>query len=328
MVGIEETSAATVFNSMILSYIVLFFNREALFPHFAAGITAGQLSHKARLEPKRLQVVLDASVAMGMLALEDSEYRLTALGKDLAKNRGFFTWAIGGYAPLLEAMGTFMTEPATPSLPYVRSQDVAIGSDECNQGLMEPIFRHVIDALPVSRVADLGCGNAGRLVSLLERRPDLTGVGIDIAPQAIEVAKLKRAEHNLQPRLQLVQEDVFQALGTPRPEFQDVELVMSFMMLHDLFNITDLKENLFPRLKAAFPAAKYFVFADTCLDGQERTFATMPIFAMGFELVHALRGIDVFPLEYYQQQFAGSGLKLAGQYKFGAPNTYIFVLEV
>jgi SAM-dependent methyltransferase len=288
-----------------------------------------QLTADFGLERKRLQVVLDAAVAMEMLALEDDMlYGLTELGRDLAKNRGFFTWAIGGYAPLLEAMGTFMADPAVPSLPYVRSEDVAIGSDECNQGLMEPIFRSVIDRLPVKRVADLGCGNAGRLVSLLERRPELTGVGIDIAPQAIQVAGRKRDEHQLKQRLHLVQEDVFQALAEPRPEFQDVELVMSFMMLHDLFNISDLKDNLFTRLKAAFPQAKYFVFADTCLDGQERTAATMPIFAMGFELVHALRGIDVFPLEYYQERFAKSGLKLAGQYKFGAPNTYIFVLEV
>lgn len=325
--NVQAVTASEVFNSLILSYIVLFFSKQQLFEPLAEGVSLDQLVHGHGLERQRLTAVLDTAVTLGMLARRRGIYSLSQLGRDLAKNRGFFTWAIGGYSPLLEAMDTFLTQPTTSSLPYVRGKEVAIGSDECNQELMEPIFWHVVGGLPVERIADLGCGNAGRLVSLLRRRPELTGVGIDIDTDAIAAATLNRDNHELGSRLQLVQEDVFTALTATRPELRDVELVTSFMMLHDLFNQAGLQDNLFTRLRRAFPAAKYFVFADTCVEEGENDFETMPIFAAGFELVHALRGIQVFPLSYYQQRFEQSGLKLTAQYKFGAPNTYIFVLE-
>jgi hypothetical protein len=326
-----DTNAAQIYNSLILSYIVLFFSNQDLFPALADGVSLEQLSHGKGLDRKRLQAVLETTVTLGVLTQTESTpvyYTLTPLGHDLAKNRGFFTWAIGGYSPLLENMATFITAPGTNSLPYVRGGNVAIGSDECNQTLMEPIFKHVIDSLPVSRMADLGCGNAGRLINVLNRRPGLTGVGVDINTDAITTAETNRDQHGLTSRLELVRENVFTSLNDSRPEFQDVELVMSFMMLHDLFNIQEFENNLFDKLKAAFPQAKYFVLADTCTDEEERTFETMPVFAAGFELIHTLRGIKTFPLGYYLDRFERSGLKLRGQYKFGVPNTYIFVLEV
>src|SRR4051812_28808630 len=114
-----EVTAANVFNSLILSYVVLFFNRRQLWPRFATGVSAAELVRLDGFEAKRLQTILDATVSMGVLGRKRAVYHLTSLGRDLEQNRGFFTWAIGGYAPLLEAMDTFTTEPATDSLSYV-----------------------------------------------------------------------------------------------------------------------------------------------------------------------------------------------------------------
>src|SRR5262249_33676829 len=148
---------------------------------------------------------------------------------------------------------------------------------------------HAIRQIPFKKVADLGCGNAGRLVDWLEKEPALRGVGIDINPQAIAVAKQNRAEHHLEKRLDLILENVFTSLNSSNPLLRDVDLVTSFMMLHDLFNIKELAGVLFDKLRAAFPRARYCAFADTCLDQQKRTAETMPIFTMAYELVHAFR---------------------------------------
>jgi SAM-dependent methyltransferase len=323
-----DVTPADIYNHLILSHVILFFNKTNLFPELAAGASLGELAERSQFEPVRLGVVLRAAAVMGVVQLEGDRYHLTDLGYDLEKHRGFFTWAIGGYSPLLESMDVFLAAPKTGWRPYVRGDYVAVGSDEANQGLMQPIFERVIDDLPARVIADLGCGNAGRLVDLLRRRPELTGVGIDIDARAIEVAEKNRDQHHLQHRLQLVRENVFTALDTPRPELAKVELVMSFMMLHDLFNFDSLRDGrLFAHLKAAFPQAKYFVLADTCLDEQDRTAATMPIFTMGYELIHALRGIQLFPVSHYERQFAASGLKLLARHDFGVPNTYLFILE-
>lgn len=225
-------------------------------------------------------------------------------------------------------MDTFVVAPTMAWQPYVRGEYVAIGSDEANQGLMQDIFDRVIDGFDATCIADLGCGNAGRLVNLLKRRPELTGVGIDINPQAIEVAQKNAAQNKLTNKLELVCENVFTSLTEPRPELNTVELVMSFMMLHDLFNIKELRGKLFTKMKDAFPRAKYFVFADTCVDEQDRSANTMPVFTMGYELIHQMRGIQLFPVDYYKEQFQKEGLELVAQHDFGVPNTYLFVLKV
>lgn len=322
-----DATAASVYNNLILSYVVLCLDKEQLFGLLADGATLGDLASARHLEPRRLEVVLRIAVAQGALALEEGRYKLTLLGHDLVKNRGFFSWAIGGYSPLLESIDVFLEAPASSWRPYVRGDYVAIGSDEAHQELMRPVFERAIDALPGRRVADLGCGNAGRLVELLQRRPELTGVGIDIDAGAIDVATANRDRHQLGHRLQLVQENVFTSLAQGRPELADVDVVMSFMMLHDLFTNRDLEGQLFTRMKAAFPQAKYFVMADTCLD-ESAWGPDLPVFTAGYELVHALRGISVFPLRHYEEQFAAGGLRLVDRYDLGVPNTYLFILEV
>lgn len=324
----SDATASSIFNNVLVGYIVAAFSKLGLFPRFEAGTTFQQLVQDFGFEPVRLKTMLNATVTMGILKEQQGIYRLTSLGRDLNRNRGFFTWAILGYSPLLEAMDTFLVAPNTSWPPYVRGEYVAIGSDECNEELMQSIFGRVIDTLPANSVADLGCGNAGRLVSLLKRRPELTGVGIDINLGAITVARQNRDRHGLENRLQLVQSNVFDTLTGPPPELQDVELVMSFMMLHDLFNIEALQAGrVFAKMKAAFPNAKYFLLADTCLDRQRRTAGTMPVFTMGYEMIHSLRGIQLFPLSHYERQFTLGGLKLVSQHDFGVPNTYLFVLE-
>lgn len=322
------SSAANIFNNLILSYVIFTFNKLNLFPLLKKGATLEEIGKNHDFESKRFGELLKIAITMGLLEKKNNTFSLTKLGQDVEKNRGFFTWAIGGYSPLLEVMDTFLSAPTMAWQPYVRGEYVAIGSDEANQGLMQDIFDQVIDGFDAKCIADLGCGNAGRLVNLLKRRSELTGVGIDINPQAIEVAQKNIQQNGLSGKLELVCENVFTSLTEPRPELNKVELVMSFMMLHDLFNIQDLNGKLFTKMREAFPKATHFVFADTCLDEQHRDDKTMPVFTMGYELIHQMRGIQLFSLDYYKEQFKKEGLELVAQHDFGVPNTYLFILKV
>lgn len=329
----RKFDASLIYNSLILSYIIFVFNKLGFFPLLEKGIEFSSLATASEFETNRLKVILVIAETMSIIEKQNNKYVLTELGKDVKKQRGFFTWAIGGYSQLLESMDVFLTTPSTDSLPYIRGDYVAIGSDECNQELMRPILNsvinHVIEDEGVKYVADLGCGNAGRLIDLLHQRPELKGVGIDIDPHAVEVAQNNREHNKLASRLDIVRENVFTSLSRTYPIFEKVELVISFMMLHDLFNIQKFNnEDLFEKMKTAFPNAKRFVFADTCLAEEKYTLENVPIFTMGYQLVHTLRGIEVFPLSYYKEQFRKANLKLLEQHDFGVPNTYLFVLEV
>lgn len=317
-----------VYNNLILSYVIFSFNKLNLFPEFRLGALPENVAKDKKLDLDRFFELIKVSEVMGILKSQGKKKYLTELGLDLEENRGFFTWAIGGYSPLLESMDLFTKSPETQWLPYVRGNYVAVGSDEANQELMQPIFDKVIDSIDCSCVADLGCGNAGKLVKLLNRNKKLTGVGIDINPQAIEVAQKNIDTNGLSQRVDLLCENVFESLTKPEPVLEKVDLVMSFMMLHDLFNIKELEGDLFNRMKIAFPNAKYFLLADTCLDDNIRNYNTMPMFTMGYELIHKMRGIKNFNIDYYRKRFKSENIELVGQYDFGVPNTYLFVLKI
>lgn len=323
--------ASLIYNNLILSYIIFTFNKLDFFPLLEKGIEFSALATISKSNRNRLRVILSVAETMGILEKKNNEYILTELGKDVKKQRGFFTWAIGGYSQLLESMDVFLVAPSTESLSYIKGDYVAIGADECNQELMRPIFNRVIDEVieseSVGLVADLGCGNAGRLIDLLHRRPELKGIGIDIDPQAIEIAQNNRERAKLTARLDIVCENVLLLKGSP--VFEQVELVTSFLMLHDLFNAQKPNEDeLFKKIRTAFPNVKRYVFADTCLAEEEYTVENIPIFTMGYELVHAFRGIEIFPINYYKEQFRRANLTLLEQVELGVPNTYLFVLDV
>ena len=55
-------------------------------------------------------------------------------------------------------------------------------------GLYDEVQQAVAKLLPSGRVLDTGCGEGSHLVRMLQERPDCTGVGIDIAKEAIVAA--------------------------------------------------------------------------------------------------------------------------------------------
>jgi len=60
-------------------------------------------------------------------------------------------------------------------------------------------------------VCDLGTGSGVILITLLLERPDLSGVGIDVSPDALELARENAARHNVLDRLELMEADFLTA---------------------------------------------------------------------------------------------------------------------
>lgn len=64
---------------------------------------------------------------------------------------------------------------------------------------------------PFSRVLDLGTGTGCLLVTLLAERPDATGLGFDLSPRALEVARANAARHGVGGRAAFARSDWFAA---------------------------------------------------------------------------------------------------------------------
>ncbi|TDW39953.1 peptide chain release factor N(5)-glutamine methyltransferase [Roseinatronobacter bogoriensis] len=70
--------------------------------------------------------------------------------------------------------------------------------------LVEAALRH-----PVGRVLDLGTGSGAILLTLLAERPEATGLGVDLSPNALEVARQNAEALGLSARARFVHSDWF-----------------------------------------------------------------------------------------------------------------------
>ena len=73
----------------------------------------------------------------------------------------------------------------------------------------ELLVEKALEVPAFSRVLDLGTGTGCILGSLLAERPQATGVGIDVSPEALEVASDNLAALNVADRVQLFRSDWF-----------------------------------------------------------------------------------------------------------------------
>jgi len=74
----------------------------------------------------------------------------------------------------------------------------------------EHLIERALELIPKDSkgyVLDLGTGTGCLLISLLKERPNMTGVGADISPEALEVAKSNAISHAVVQRCAFVQSD-------------------------------------------------------------------------------------------------------------------------
>ncbi|MCK4798935.1 MAG: methyltransferase domain-containing protein [Spirochaetes bacterium] len=325
----NKITAASIYNNMVLGYIALIFHRSGLFSLLSdSTITEKQIITIYDYDPIILSDLLKVGYFFKILELQKNDtVAMTDLGYDLIKNIGFFTWFIGGYSPLFENANLLIKKGERDWKKFVRGDYVAIGSDEANEGLMKHIFEKFINTLDIKCAADLGCGNARRLVKMCMDNKDMKGIGIDISPAAIEVAQKNVDSSDLGNRIKLIRNNVFNELLANNSLYKEVDTVFSFMMLHDLFNIQELNGSLFEKLQKAFPNAHTFVFADTCLDVTSNSKLNYPIFTLGYEFSHTLRHIKLFKKEEYYKRIESEGMQIVREVPFGVPNTYLFIIK-
>jgi hypothetical protein len=154
--GIGGPTSGDVFNHIVAEYLILLLSRLDLFEKLRSGSCVQELVENRDLHKGILRAVLDTGTTLGVLTARNGRYWLTSFGRDLETQRGFLTWMIGGYAPLLESMDLFLASgPPADWRPYVRGGQVAIGSAECDQTLMRPVLDEVMKELAAIHVADL-----------------------------------------------------------------------------------------------------------------------------------------------------------------------------
>lgn len=243
------------------------------------------------------------------------------------RNKSFFHWVARGSAELFRQL---------PELIQVKNRvgefckrdavSIAFACREINTYCYDPQFWAAVDSLDfqASAVADLGCGNGERIFQLLHRYPDMRAIGIDIASPVVEVAVAEAHAAGLSSRVDFIEADV--STLTERKDFVEVDLLTCFMMGHDLWPRQRCVDTL-RRLRKVFPNVRRALLGDATRN-TEAADRDMPVFALPFELGHAVMGIYLPTVEDWESVFEEGGWRLCRKYPINiAVGETIFEIE-
>jgi hypothetical protein len=242
------------------------------------------------------------------------------------EDKGYFLWLVRGYGHLLEHLAELCylrNRPADPDdRAFVRRQGkhIALAGLDYGARFVDPYFNAMLDDEPFHVIADLGCGSAGRLIDIVRARPHVRGLGVELNEDAVKLAQENVRDAGLEPRLCIVGGDVTQL--TSRQDFQDVDLLCSFFMGHDLWPRARCRRIL-SDLQTVFPSMKRFLLCDTHRYDVEST-EEMPTFVMAFELTHAVMGQSIPSQAEWLDLFADVGLACVKAQPVGIPFSTIF----
>lgn len=319
---------AALFNGYTGAQVVFALHRLGVWSALGhQPVAVSGLAQRGGVSEDWMRTLLRVMALLGYVRLRDATAAITDAGRALVEQSGLFVWGVGGYGSLLANLHGLATRELTYGQEVRRDEGmVAIGAGEADRSLMQKAEAEILAGIDFGTMADIGCGDATRLIRLCTADEQRRGIGIDISRAACELATDRVRAAGLADRVEIVHENVLDTLSTRT--FPGVDLVTGFLMLHDLFATNKDHAAVLRSLRVAFPDARSFLFADTALQDWDHHSGPLPIFNLEFELVHAVMGVPLRTKETYMRAFADAGFQLERCVPFGVPATWAFLLSV
>ena len=274
--------------------------------------------HAAGLHEPSVRAVLGALAGARIVELtDDGQYaKPTPAFAAVYATKGFFGWLLGGCGELLRT-GAVVARNEARHGNFIHRDVGMIGYSTADFGrrYIDPVLDSAFADLHYSCVADLGCGSGDRLIRMLNARPQASGIGVDIAPVAVEQARERVARAGLSHRAVIIEADVHSL--RPRAEFAAVDFATCFLMGHDFWP-RDRCRAVLRGLRAAFPRLRVFALGDT-YRSQRAEAADPPILTLGFEYVHGLMGQYLPTLQEWRAVFPAAGWRCQAEYDITIP---------
>jgi len=323
-------NADTVFNGYIAANVLYALDGLGLLDALDGDVEIDRFCRERDLDPRVVDALLAAAVDVGHVDRQSSGAWLTPEGQEARMVVGFMTWGVGGYHDIFAHAADVARGRRSFRRDLDRNEgEVARGSAQAGRALMADTLDEVMARVEFTALVDLGSGTCDRLCRFVGANAGTRGLGLDLSVPATRLAVQSVQDRGLADRVAPVQADVLDVLfrGAHRDRCADVDVVMSFMFLHDLLAEESTRAEVVPALRDAFPRAHTFLIADTTIRPRTEGVGTLPIFSTGFELAHALMGVPLHTREAYERLFEQGALEIKEVIDFGAPHTYLFVLE-
>lgn len=323
------TETARIFNSAIGASAIAAAFELGLFDELdSKGSLEIESYAKAHdLHPWSVAAILHAMECCGIVHLaEDKKSATQADGfRQAFMDKGYFLWLMRGYGNLVHNLATIVRNGDTTMDGIGRDgRYIAMSGRDYGAHFVDPHFTEVMNEVPFTVAADLGCGSAERLIKLAKSRPDFRGVGVEVNKGAVDLARRSIEDNGLSDRLQVVHSDVKNLVY--QEEFGEVEVLFCFFMGHDLWPRPNCLR-AFTSIRQAFPNLKRFLFSDTYRSDHPEPQET-PIFTLGFEFTHALMGQYIPSLSEWEDLFQEAGWACEGRRDISIPYSSIFDLRI
>lgn len=287
------------------------------------------------LDQRSTRGLVSTLVTAGIVQCNDDLITPGRLLEDAYVTKGLFHWLTLGSGSVFSRMQYMIHNKNRKGSYFSRdSAAIAYACRDANEQFIDPVFLEAVSSTGITftSAVDLGSGSGARLMQVLDRFPESTAIGIDIAGPAIKIASASAEKRGYAGRVTFLEGDATKLDYCP--EFAQVDLVMSFLMGHDFWPRENCIKSL-RMLRNAFPKAQRFFLCDTMrilVDKPETRYAvteeSVPIFTLGFEFGHALMDVTLPTVEDWEGVFESGGWRCLRQHFIMPPSlTILFELE-
>ncbi|GAA1701172.1 class I SAM-dependent methyltransferase [Streptomyces yatensis] len=269
-----------------------------------------------RIDPAVVRGILLPLEWAGIVELDDRSARPGPGFEAAYLDRGYFYWLAGGNGELTSRAPHVALERNRHGEFYHRDmRAVAVSSRMIGDVEVELRFDKILADQPPRAVCDLGCGSGQRLIRIAGNHPGVRGVGVDIAPAAVELSGASFAEAGMADRISVHHGDVH---ALPQlPEFAGIDTVTCVFMGHDFWPY-DKCVTVLRRIREVFPDVERFLLCDV-VRSEVAPGPQTPIFTLGFEFAHALMGVTLPTRSEWMAAFDASGWECEAVQEFNRP---------
>jgi len=224
-------------------------------------VNVESFAESTALDTRILKSLCDSLFALSILNKDGSNYSLDSKGRILVEvAHGWFD-GVYGYEEVFHSLEALLKKEKEYGRDVTRRSDfVARGSGEMEKWIYFPLAIDIINKNGFKKVLDLGCGEATFLTNLCESNDEVTGYGIDIAPEVIADGRERTKRAGLQDRIHLFVEDITKLEQVPEP-LQGIDIVTTFFVFHEiLFAGADRVVELLRSFRRLFPGVPLIVF--------------------------------------------------------------------
>lgn len=294
--------------------------------HEKATVDIAAFAASRDLDVNILRSLCESLYALRILDQVGAGYSLTRRGRTLVVvARGWFDGAYGYEDVFHNLEALLKKERSYGGAVGRRCEFITRGSALMEARLHYPMAADYIAAHRITKVLDIGCGDGSFLRYLCAKDPSVTGVGIDIAPEAIALARQEAKAQSLEDRIQFLVQDVLQLSDVPDFPAR-VEIATMFFVLHELLaRDGDSAVDMLAAFRRLFPGMALLIFEAIRPTPEDRR--RRPGMAVEYVLQHDLSHQPLRSRQEWRLVFQEAGFSSVHERYLDFARTAIYVLS-